>query len=281
MDTIVQVGKWNDLNVVKAVDFGLYLDGGEDGEILLPKRFAPADAQPGDTLHVFIYHDSDDRIIATTQEPAGVLGDILMLPVVSVTRQGAFLDWGLMKDLFVPLSQQVSRMVPGGKYLVGIYQDQQTGRLAATERLGSLLQNEELEVKELEPIQIRIWRKTDIGYFVIINNKHTGVLHYSDVFEELNPGDLLPGYIKTIRDLGKIDVALGVPGYAKVEGSSDKVLRLLQEHDGYLPYNDKSDPEAIHDFFGMSKKTFKMTTGGLYKAGKIEFTQTGIKSKEG
>jgi len=278
---MVQVGNWNELKVVKAVDFGLYLDGGEDGEILLPKRFAPMEAQPGDELKVFIYHDSDDRLIATTQKPLGVVGDILMMKVVSMTNQGAFMDWGLMKDLFVPLSQQTSRMSPGGRYLVGIYIDKQTGRAAATERLDGMLDNDELTVKELESVQLTIWRRTDIGYFVIINSRHTGVLHYDDVFRsELDPGDREPGYIKTIREEGKIDVALGEPGYARVEESTDKVLRLLTEHDGYLPYNDKSDPEDVREFFGMSKKTFKMTTGGLYKAGKIEFTQTGIKLKE-
>src|SRR6478672_6544087 len=124
---MIQVGKWNELKVVKAVDFGLYLDGGEDGEILLPKRFMPQDAKPGDVLRVFIYHDSDNRLIATTQEPYGEVGDIVMLKVVDVTRQGAFMDWGLMKDLFVPLSQQTSRMAVGGRYLVGIYIDKQTG----------------------------------------------------------------------------------------------------------------------------------------------------------
>lgn len=266
--------------MVKAVDFGLYLDGGEDGEILLPKRFAPADAKHGEELRVFIYHDSDNRIIATTQEPLGIVGDILMLRVVSTTRQGAFMDWGLMKDLFVPLSQQVSRMVPGGRYLVGIYIDRQTGRVAATERLNAMLSNDELTVKELEAVDLIVWRRTDIGYFVIVNNRHTGVLHYDDIYKELHPGDKLKGYVKTIREEGRIDVAPGEPGYARVEEATEKVLRLLQEYDGYLPFNDKSSPEEIHGFFGMSKKTFKMTTGGLFKAGKIEFTQTGIRKKE-
>jgi predicted RNA-binding protein (virulence factor B family) len=184
-----------------------------------------------------------------------------------------------MKDIFVPLSQQTSRMVPGGRYLVGIYIDKQTGRVAATERFGTMLSNEELNVKELESVSLRIWRKTDIGYFVIVNNQHTGVLHYDDAYEEYSPGDELRGYVKTIREEGKMDVAPGDPGYARVEESTDKVLRLLAEYNGYLPFNDKSDPDEVREFFGMSKKTFKMTTGGLYKSGKIEFTQTGIRLK--
>ncbi len=277
---MIQVGNWNTLKVVKAVDFGLYLDGGEEGEILLPKRFAPMDAAPGSGLRVFIYHDSDNRIIATTQQPAGIVGDIVLLKAVSTTPQGAFLDWGLMKDIFVPLSQQTSRMVPGGRYLVGIYIDKQTGRVAATERLDGMLSNDELTVKELDAVDITIWRRTDIGYFAIVNSRHTGVLHYDDVFTELNPGDKLRGYVKTIREEGKLDLAPGEPGYARVDEATSKVLRLLDEHDGYLPYNDKSDPEEVRAFFGMSKKTFKMTTGGLLKGGRIEFTQTGIRRKE-
>jgi predicted RNA-binding protein (virulence factor B family) len=277
---MIKVGNWNNLKVVKAVEFGLYLDGGEAGEILLPRRFAPPNAKPGEELRVFIYHDSDNRIIATTQAPAGVEGDVVLLKVVSATPQGAFMDWGLMKDIFVPLSQQTSRMAPGGRYLVGIYIDKQTGRVAATERIDGMFSNDNLTVKELEPVELTVWRKTDIGYLVIINNKHTGVLHYDDVYRELEPGDKENGYIKGIREEGKIDVALGEPGYARVEEATDKVLRLLEDYNGYLPFNDKSDPQEIHEFFGMSKKTFKMTTGGLYKAGKIEFTQTGIRRKE-
>lgn len=277
---MIQVGNWNELTVVKAVDFGLYLDGGEAGEILLPKRFMPAEAGPGDTLNVFIYHDSDNRLIATTQTPLAIVGDIVLLRVVSNTPQGAFMDWGLMKDLFVPLSQQTSRMIPGGKYLVRLYVDKQTGRVAATERFDATLRNDELSVKVLDAVQLVVLRKTDIGYFVIINNRHTGVLHYDDVYREFHPGDKAQGYVKTIREEGKIDVSLGEPGYARVDESTEKVLRLLAEHDGYLPYNDKSDPDDIRDFFGMSKKTFKMTTGGLYKAGKITFTQTGIRKAE-
>ncbi len=275
---MVQVGQWNRLPVVKSVDFGIYLDGGEAGEILLPKRFAPKNAQPGDELDVFIYHDSDNRLIATTQSPAGVVGDIVYLKAVDTTRQGAFMDWGLMKDIFVPLSQQISRMTPGGRYLVGIYLDEQTGRVAATERFEHWLSNENIELQERQPVDLLVWRATDIGYVVIIDNKYTGVLHYNEMYRDLDPGDKLKGFVKAIREGGKIDVAPGEAGYARVEDATQKVLRLLDEHNGYLPYNDKSDPDEIHDFFGMSKKTFKMTTGGLYKAGRIEFTKTGIRS---
>lgn len=277
---MIQVGNWNELEVLKSVDFGLYLDGGEAGEILLPKRFVPKGLQPGDTARVFLYHDSDNRLIATTQEPAGVEGDIVFLKVVDSTPQGAFMDWGLMKDLFVPLSQQISGMRVGGRYLVKIYLDKQTGRVAATERFAQELSNDELTINEKDPVDLIIWRRTDIGYFVIVNKQHTGVLYFDDVYEDLEPGDRRKGFVKTVREEGRLDVMLGEAGYARVGDSSEKVLELLRRHDGYLPYNDKSNPEEIRDFFGMSKKTFKMCTGGLYKSGLIEFTKTGIKLKD-
>jgi predicted RNA-binding protein (virulence factor B family) len=272
---MAEVGKYNTLKVVKKVDFGLYLDA--DGEeILLPKRFVPRGLHEGDEVEVFLYHDSDNRLIATTQKPIGIVGDIVMLKAIDVTRQGAFLDWGLMKDLFVPLSQQESKMQAGGKYLVMIYIDEQTGRVAATERISKFLNNDQLTIKEHEVVDLLVHRRTDIGYSVIINNKHIGLLHYNEVFRELEIGDKEKGFIKNIREDNKIDVALGQKGYGKVEDETEKILRLLQENDGYLPYHDKSDPEAIYEFFGMSKKTFKMATGALYKQQKILFTKTGI-----
>ena len=276
---MIQAGQFYDLRVVKTVDFGVYLDG--DGqEILLPTRFVPEGLKEDDTVRVFVYHDSENRLIATTQEPAGQVGDIVLLEVVSLTPQGAFMNWGLMKDVFVPLSQQVARMHTGKKYLVRIYRDEQTGRVAATERFERYLSNEPLTVTEGEAVDLRVWQKTDLGYKVIINNRHTGVLYFNEVFEELEYGQQLRGYIKKIRPDGKVDAGLGVAGYERVESGSEKISRLLREQGGYLPYNDKSEPQAIYDYFGMSKKTFKMALGALYKERKIEFTQTGIKLAE-
>lgn len=274
--SIIKVGEYNTLRVDRSFDFGLYLGEGKD-VVLIPKRFVPEGAKVGDKLKVFVYHDSENRLIATTQHPIGIVGDIVKLRAVSVTNQGAFMDWGLMKDLFVPKSKQLMGMRVGGDYIVKIYLDEQTGRVAATEKVEPFLSNEELTVKEQEPVDMLVYRRTDIGYTVIINNQHTGVLHFNDIFQELGVGDRLKGYIKNIREENKIDVGIGKMGYSRVEDEAGKVLRLLQENDGYLPYNDKSNPDDIYSFFGMSKKTFKMTTGGLYKARKIAFTQTGIK----
>jgi hypothetical protein len=274
---MVKVGEYNLLKVLRAVDFGLYLDDGNEG-ILLPKRFVPAGAKEGDEIKVFVYHDGEDRLIATTQTPKGILGDIVKLRTISITPQGAFLDWGLMKDIFVPKSKQQTTMIPNGEYLVKIYLDEQTGRIAATEKLEPFLSNDQLTVKELDIVQLTVYRRTDIGYVVIINNQHTGVLHFNEIYRNITAGDRFTGFIKKIYPAdNKIDVAAGKPGYNRVEDETEKILRLLEENNGYLPYYDKSDPEEIYSFFGMSKKTFKMTVGNLYKQKKISLEKTGIK----
>jgi predicted RNA-binding protein (virulence factor B family) len=273
---MIQAGMYHHLKVIREVDFGVYLDDGKEG-ILLPKRFVPPDTKPGMELRVFLYHDGEDRLIATTQQPKGVVGDIVKLKVVSTMNQGAFLDWGLMKDLFVPKSKQLTGMRPGGEYLVKIYMDEQTGRLAATEKFDSFLSNENLTVKEMDMVDLVVYRKSDLGFVVIINNLHTGVLHSNEVYRDVSIGDKLKGFIKKIRTDNNIDVVLGNKGYQRVEDELEKVIRLLKENNGYLPYHDKSSPEEIYSFFGMSKKAFKMTTGNLYKQRKITFTQTGIK----
>ncbi len=277
---MINIGVYNILKVKKAADFGIFLDGGEGLEILLPKRYVPAGTEPGDELEVFLYHDSENRLIATTERPKGIVGDIVSLKAVDDTEQGAFLDWGLMKDLFVPKSQQLMRMRKGQEYLVMIYKDNLTGRVAATEKIDPYLSNDTLTVKELDPVELIIYRRTQIGFVVIINQQHTGLLHFNEVFRPVDIGDRLQGFIKAIKTDNKIDVVLGQAGYKRVEDEGSKILRLLQENNGYLPYHDKSDPEEIYAFFGMSKKTFKMTTGALYKQKKIEFTQTGIKLLE-
>ena len=273
---MIKVGEYNTLKVAREVAFGLYLDDGAEG-ILLPKRFVPEAAKVGDELKVFLYHDGEDRLIATTQEPKGILGDIVKLRCISVTPQGAFLDNGLMKDIFVPKSKQQMGMIPNGEYLVKIYIDEQTGRLAATERIESFLSNEELSIKELEVVDLIVYRRTDIGYVVIINNQHTGVLHHNEIYRDITAGDKFTGFIKKIYPDNRIDVAAGKPGYNRVEDETQKILRLLKENNGYLPYYDKTSPEEIYSFFAMSKKTFKMTVGNLYKQKKISLEKAGIK----
>ena len=273
---MIKVGDYNYLKVGRAVDFGVYLDDGAEG-ILVPKRFVPHGTAVGDELKVFVYHDSEDRLIATTQQPKGKVGDIVWLKAVSVTPQGAFLDNGLMKDLFVPRSKQLTNMHPPGEYLVKIYIDERTGRMTATEKIESFLSNEKLTVKEMDQVNLTIYRRTDIGYVTIVNHLHTGVLHFNEIYRDINIGDSFSGYVKKIYPDNRMDVVIGKPGYQRVEDELQKLLRLLEENNGYLPYNDKSDPNDIYSFFGMSKKTFKMAVGNLYKQRKIELTKTGIK----
>ncbi len=274
---MVNVGKFNNLKVVKEVSFGMYLDGGDGEEILLPKRYVPEGLKPEDDITVFVYHDNEGRLTATTTRPFGEVGDILMMETVDINGSGAFMKWGIMKDVFLPVSQMVSRMQIGNKYFVYLFIDEKTGRVTATEKIDKYLSNNDLTVAENESVDLVVFQKTDIGYKVIINSKHLGVLHFNEVFQDLEIGTKAKGYIKHIRPDSKIDVSLGTKGYEKVNAEESRIIDLLKENDGYLPYNDKSDPEAIYSFFGVSKKTFKMTLGALYKKRLIEFTQTGVK----
>ncbi len=280
---MIKVGEYNTLKVAREVDFGIYLDDGEEG-ILLPKRFVPSNTKLGNELKVFIYHDGENRLIATTQTPKGIVGDIVKLKVRTTTEHGAFLDNGIMKDIFVPRLKQLNTMEPGKEYVVKIYLDNKTGRLVATEKIEPFLSNETLTVKELEVVNLLVYRQTNIGYVVIINNQHIGILHSNEIYRKISIGDTFEGFIKKIypEDITanvrfKIDVAVGKSGYTRVEDETEKVLRLLKENKGFLPFHDKSNPEEIYSFFAMSKKTFKMTTGNLFKQRLIVFEENGIK----
>lgn len=272
---MIKIGNYNTLTISRKVEFGFYLDDGEKG-ILLPKRFAPKDAKVGDELEVFLYHDGENRIIATTEKPKGIVGDILMMKCVSNTAAGAFLDWGLMKDLFVAKSQQKIGMRVGAWYLVKIYVDEKTNRIAASEKIEHFLSNEILTVQEKEEVDLIVQRRTDIGYACIVNAKHIGLVHFNQVFKDLEVGEKIKGFVHSIREDNKIDLVIGKLGYKKVEDEADKIIRLLRENNNYLPYYDKSEAEEIYAFFGMSKKTFKMTLGNLYKQRKIDFAKAGI-----
>lgn len=278
--TMIEAGKYHTLEAVKKVDFGWYLDGGNGMEILLPTRFAPEDLQLGDRLRIFLYHDNEGRPIATTQKPKAVVGDIAAMTVVSKNAQGAFLDWGLMKDVFLPLSQQKSRIHEGETYLVYLYIDEQTGRVAATEKFGKLLREHTNELSAGDAVEMMVWAETDLGYRVIVDMQFTGLLYRSDVYEPLRVGQKLKGFVHAVRPDGKLDLKPGIRGHNRVKSSTDVILEHLREAGGYLPYNDKSSPEAISEVFGMSKKVFKMAVGALYKQRKIELTQSGIKAVE-
>jgi len=274
---MIKAGVYNKLKVDRKVSIGVYLVDEENNDVLLPERYVPENIQIGEDIEVFIYHDRENRLIATTDKPLSIAWQTAKLKVVDTTSAGAFLDIGLMKDLFVAKSQQLTGMRKGGEYLVRLYVDEQTGRLAATEKIDRYLSNEELTVKPLEEVELITYRRTDIGYLMIINEKHTGVLHFNEIYTNISVGDKFRGYIKNINEDNKIDLVLGSAGYKRVENETSKILRLLTENNGYLPYHDKSEPEEIYEFFGMSKKVFKMSVGKLYKERKIELTKTGIK----
>ncbi|MEI6150881.1 MAG: S1-like domain-containing RNA-binding protein [Chitinophagia bacterium] len=272
----INVGQFNLMRVDRKVDFGFYMDDGGEG-ILLPKRFVPSGLQIGDTISVFVYHDSDNRLIATTQEPFAVVGDIAALKVVEVTSQGAFLDWGLMKDVFVPVSQQLSTMRLGGKYLVKLYIDAQTGRVAATEKIDKQINNDDLTVKEGEKVKIQVYRESEIGYVVIVNQVHQGLVYKNEVFTHLHIGQFIDeAFVKKIREDNKLDIGLGKQGGEKLADDNQKIMSLLKSHKGFLPYHDKSAPDDIYAFFGMSKKAFKMNVGMLYKLKLISIEEDGI-----
>lgn len=274
---MLNIGKYNTLRVVKQVDFGMYLDGGDKGEILLPTRYVPEGCQPGDELEVFIYLDSEDRVIATTEKPLAQVGEFAHLRVKAIEKAGAFLDWGLMKDLLVPYREQKVKMVSGRKYLVFIYVDEETGRIVASAKTDRFIDNLPPQFEVGQEVDLIIDNETDLGFTAIINQTHRGVLYQNEVFEALEQGQRLKGYIKKVREDDKIDLSLYPLGYQKVDGMSQTILDALKESGGYLPVTDKTDAEVIYDNFGMSKKTFKKAIGALYKQRRIVIEEKGIR----
>lgn len=272
---MIQIGNYNELKVMQKVEFGFFLDDGASG-ILLPNNSAPKDLAIGDTIKVFLYYDSEDRLIATTLNPKAVVGDIALLKAIDVSNFGAFLDWGLPKDLLLPKSNQWNEVHKDEMHLVKIYFDEVSERITATEKLEKYLSNENLTVAEKDSINITIYRPTDIGFLCIVNDIHIGLMHYNDVFNALKIGDKIQGYVKKVKEENKLDIMPGKRGYDKVTDEGTKILNLLQSNKGFLPYHDKSDPDIIYDVFGMSKKTFKMTIGNLYKDKKISLSKEGI-----
>tara|TARA_R110001583_G_scaffold19886_7_gene77197 strand:- start:331 stop:1170 length:840 start_codon:yes stop_codon:yes gene_type:complete len=274
---MIKVGTYNELKIVKEVDFGIYLDGGQDfGEILLPKRYVTEQMNIGDTISVFLYFDSEDRLIATTQQAKAIAGEFTSLKVIDTNRAGAFLDWGLPKDLLVPFNQQKVAMKTGFGYVVYVYQDEISERLLASSKLDRFLDKVPAEYKVGEKVDLLIADRTDIGFKAIINHKHWGVIFENDVFGDLGIGKKCKGYIRRIREDGKIDLSLTQTGYAKMDGLSDRILLTLKQHDGFLPLSDKSSPDQIAKILKMSKGNFKKAIGQLYKNGDIVIADNGI-----
>jgi len=265
---MVAIGNYNELEIAKEVDFGVYLDS-EDGEILLPAKYVPEDARVGDRLRVFIYRDSEDRMIATTLEPKAKVGDFAALQVKDTNQYGAFLEWGLEKDLFVPFNNQRDKMQPGRTYVVYIYLDDSSDRIVATAKYEKYLQNEVADLIDGQEVNLLVAGFTDLGYKVIINNKYLGMLYKNEVFRDLSMGEQTKGYIKKVREDQKIDVTLQRTGFGEVKDAAQIIMEKLQSANGQLPLSDHSDPDEIYHLLGMSKKTFKKAIGTLYRQGKI------------
>ena len=273
----MNIGSYNTLKVVKRVAFGLYLDGEEAGEILLPNRYVPEDAQIDDFLEVFIYTDGEDRLIATTARPLAVVGEIAPLKVKAVGSYGAFLEWGIMKDLFLPFSEQTADVNEGDTVVVGLYLDGKTSRVVATMRWGRLLDKTLApDFAEGDEVQVMVASQAPLGYKVLINDAFVGLIYKNEVFQPLNIGDKMPAYISRMREDGKIDVRLRRSGYAAIEGEAAKLLDLLKKMGGFLPTTDKSPAETIYEVCGMSKKTYKKAVGELYKKRLILIKDNGI-----
>jgi predicted RNA-binding protein (virulence factor B family) len=274
---MIQTGRYNTLKVVKFVDFGVYLDGAEKGEILLPARYVPEECEVGQDLEVFIYLDSEDRIIATTEKPYAQVGEFAMLRVIAVNNIGAFLDWGLMKDLLVPFREQKMNMVAGRSYLVYVYLDPDSQRIAASAKLEKFLDNVLPEYQIGEEVSLIVESESDLGYNAIINHLHRGILYHDELPGPLNKGQQLKAYIKKIREDKKIDLSLYRPGYEQVDGVSQNILDRLKEAGGFLPLTDKSDAALIFDHFAISKKVFKKAVGALYKQKLIFLEEKGMR----
>lgn len=280
----IKLGDYNTLTIVKAVDFGLYLDGGDEGEILLPARYVPKDAKIGDQLEVFIYLDQDERPVATTQKPIAKVGDFAWLEVAWVNEYGAFLNWGLMKDLFCPFREQKMRMQKGQYYLVYITIDEESYRLMATAKVDKYLFPTNDEIKQTpyhvykhgDEVKVLVWQKTDLGFKVIVDNKYQGLIYEGQIFQPLHSGDRLKAYIDHVRQDNKIDLTLQPTGRRQTEEFSDVLLHYLQENGGHCDLGDKSPSELIQNRFKVSKKVYKKAIGDLYRRRLITIADDGI-----
>lgn len=273
---MIEIGRYYNLPIIKTVDFGVYLDAGDDIEILLPRKHVPENCKIGDKLKVFIYHDSNERLIATTHKPLAVVGQIALLTVKSVTKVGAFMDWGIPRDLFVPFREQQKKMVAGQSYAVYVYVDEKSNRITASSRIDKFMKKNTHEFEEGQEVELIVYDSTPLGYKAIINNSWIGVLYHSEIFRDLEIGLQAKGYIKKIREDNKIDLSLHSPGYRKVDDIAMEILEQLKKVRDNTEISDKSSPELIYQLFGVSKKMFKRAIGLLYKQQLITIDDDGI-----
>lgn len=263
--SFIRLGDYNSMTVVKSVDFGLYLDGGDEGEVLLPARYVPDGCKEGDEIEVFVYLDSEERLVATTQTPKARVGDFAFLTVSWVNEYGAFLDWGLMKDLFCPFREQKMKMEKGKGYIVHVHLDNESHRIVASAKVEHYFDPSFPPYRHGDEVDLLVWQKTDLGFKVIIDNRFPGLVYGNQVFRQIHTGDRLTGYIDMVREDGKVDVMLQPTGWRMTKETADIILDYMESHGGTCPLTDKSPAEDIYQQFQVSKKSYKKAIGDLYK----------------
>jgi uncharacterized protein len=275
---MIELGQTNRLRALRMTSVGMFLGHASGEEVLLPNKYVPQELREDDFINVFVYTDSEDRIIATTLQPLLERDEFGVLTVVSVTSFGAFMAWGLEKDLLVPLREQAEPMEVGRSYPVYLYYDKTTDRLVGSSRLNKFLEEGSMpDLDKGDEVSLLVYERTDLGHNAVVNNRYRGLIYASETFRVLRPGDQLHGYVKHIRDDFRIDISLQKPGYEKVEPNAQLILDKLHDAGGFLPLNDKSDPQLIYRTLEMSKKTFKQAIGTLYRARKIVLEEGGIR----
>ncbi|SEL74166.1 hypothetical protein SAMN04488008_10568 [Maribacter orientalis] len=273
---MIELGRINNLEILRDTSVGLFLGDDEGNDVLLPNKYVPANYEIGESIKVFCYLDYDERPVATTLEPDIMLGEFRLLQVAEVNEFGAFMQWGLEKHLLVPFREQRDKMKEGQWYVVHCYLDERSGRLVASNKIDKFLSNDSVDLKEWEQVQLVVTRQTDLGWEVIVNERHKGLVYFNEVFKPINIGDVIPGCIKTIRKDNKLDISLQPLGAKVLEPAAKKIYEVLKKNGGFLGLHDKSAPEEIRDVFQMSKKTFKKGLGTLYKERKIKIETDGI-----
>ncbi len=274
---MIHIGKTNTLTILRETSPGLFLGDDEDNVVLLPNKHIEASFKVGDQIDVFIYKDSEDRIIATTQKPYVEINNFAYLNVSEASRIGAFLDWGLEKDLFVPFKEQKHKMEEGSSYVVYIYLDELSDRIVASSKVNKFISNEILHVEQGQEVDLLVYAETDLGYTCIINSIHKGLIYHNDIYQDIGVGDELKGYIKQIREGNLIDLSLQKIGFKHVLSSTDLILEYLAANDGFLNLTDKSSPDLIERRFNMSKATFKKSIGVLYRQRKVTLHEDGVR----
>ena len=273
---MIDIGEYNTLEILRDTEPGLFLGDEEDNEVLLPNRYVPKAFEIGDRLEVFVYLDNEERLVAVTDKPYIKKGEFAVLRCNAVTKFGAFLDWGLVKELFCPFKEQAFPMKKGQWYLVYCYIDDKTERLVASSKTLQFLDNSNLELNQFDDVDIIVSHPSELGMNVIVNKKHLGLIYHDDIFQDLSIGDTLKGIVKKIRPGNKLDISLGQIGYRNIEPNAQKILEELEDNSGFIPLHDKSSPEAIKARLQMSKKSFKKAIGSLYKQKQIAIKPDGI-----